>query len=249
MEMLEIKDLHVSANGKEILRVINLKIEQGKVTALMGPNGSGKSTLSNVIMGNPKYEITKGQILFNGSDIQNLKPNERAHLGIFMSFQYPQEIPGVRLSNFLRTVLNSYRDKNDKLSVVDFHNILNEKLKLLKMDKGFAAKWFSGFSGGEKKRAEVLQMAMLNPKLAILDETDSGLDIDALKAVAEGVNSIMTKDKAILIITHYKRILDYIKPDQLYVMHDGKIVKSGTGDLVDKLEQEGYSWIANENEN
>ena len=242
MTLLEVKDLHVNVDGKEILKGINLKIELGKVNALMGPNGSGKSTLANVLMGNPKYEVVKGKILFDGEDITSLDPNERAKKGLFLSFQYPQEIQGVTIANFLRTSLNAL--KGEKVNVMDFKKLLDEKMKSLKMDPKFGLRYLNaGFSGGEKKRAEILQLAVLDPKLAILDETDSGLDIDALKIVSEGVNSFMGKDKCILIITHYKRILEFIKPDRLFIVIDGKIALSGDGYLVDQLEAKGYGWI------
>lgn len=242
MNLLEIKDLQVEVEGKEILKGINLKLELGTINALMGPNGSGKSTLANIIMGNPSYKITKGEILFNEQDITNLKVDEKAKLGIFLSFQYPQEIEGITISNFLRTAINNQRDK--KISVIDFHNLLNEKLSLLKIPEDFSSRYLNqGFSGGEKKKSEMLQMAILNPKLAILDETDSGLDIDALKNVAEGVNTLMSKDKCILIITHYKRILEYVKPDKVFIMLNGKIALEGNSDLVNHLEEKGYGWI------
>jgi len=242
MKLLEIKDLHVSIEGKEILQGVNLTVESGKVHALMGPNGSGKSTLANVIMGHPKYEITKGKIIYKGEDITKLPPHERAKKGIFLSFQYPQEVAGVSISNFLRTALNEITGK--QMSVVDFRDLITEKMELLKMDKVFLTRYLNeGFSGGEKKRAEILQMAVLDPTLAILDETDSGLDIDSLRAVANGINKLMSKDKAVLIITHYKRILEYVKPDKLSIIIKGKIALEGKGDLVDSLEEKGYGWI------
>ncbi len=247
--MLEIKNLHVEIEGKEILRGVNLKLEEGKIHALMGPNGSGKSTLANVIMGDPKYKITKGKIILDGEDITELNPNERAKLGLFLSFQYPSEIEGVTISNFLRTALNNLRKEKEleKISVFDFRGLLKEKLVLLKMDENFSDRYLNqGFSGGEKKRSEILQLAVLNPKTAILDETDSGLDIDALKAVANGVNAIMSKEKTILIITHYKRILEHIKPDKLSIMINGKIALEGGPELVDHLEEKGYGWIEEE---
>ncbi len=245
MAVLEIKDLHASVEGKEILKGVNLKLELGKVNALMGPNGSGKSTLSSVLMGHPKYEVTKGQILFNGEDITNLAPDERAKKGLFLSFQYPKEISGVTITSFLRTALSSV--KGEKVSPIKFKKLIEEKMQLLKMDEKFLTRYLNeGFSGGEKKRAEILQMLVLDPKLAVLDETDSGLDIDALKAVSEGVNAFMNQDKCILIITHYKRILEFIKPDKLFIMIDGKIAMEGTGELVDKLEEKGYGWIEKE---
>lgn len=242
--MLEIKNLHVEIEGNKILKGVNLKLEKGKVHALMGPNGSGKSTLANVIMGHPKYEIIKGQIIFNGEDITELSPNERAKKGLFLSFQYPTEVFGVTISNFLRTALNNL--KKEKISVLDFRNLLKEKINLLKMDESFSDRYLNqGFSGGEKKKSEILQLAVLNPKIAVLDETDSGLDIDALKAVANGINIILKndKDKSFLIITHYKRILEYIKPEKLSIMIDGKIALEGGSELVDELEEKGYSWI------
>ncbi|MEK6823670.1 MAG: Fe-S cluster assembly ATPase SufC [Nanoarchaeota archaeon] len=240
--MLEIKNLHVEVEGKEILKGINLKFEKGKIHALMGPNGSGKSTLANVIMGNPKYKITKGKILFGGKDITKLNPNERAKKGIFLSFQNPSEIEGVTISNFLRTILNISRIK--KISVLDFHKLLKEKLKFLKMPENFSERYLNqGFSGGEKKKSEILQLVVLNPKVAILDETDSGLDIDSLKLIASKVNRLMNKNKIIIIITHYKRILEYLKPDKLFVMINGKIALKGGRELVNKLEKKGYGWI------
>ncbi|MEK6830515.1 MAG: Fe-S cluster assembly ATPase SufC [Nanoarchaeota archaeon] len=246
--MLEIKNLHVEVEGKKILKGVNLKLEKGKVHSLMGPNGSGKSTLANVIMGHPKYEITKGQIIFNGEDITNLSPNKRAKKGLFLSFQYPSEIEGVTISNFLRTALNSLRENKgeEKISVLDFRNLLKEKITLLKMDESFSDRYLNqGFSGGEKKRSEILQLTLLNPKIAILDETDSGLDVDAIRAVAHGINTLIgkDKDKIILIITHYKRILEHIKPHKLSIMIDGKIALEGGPELVDQLEEKGYGWI------
>ena len=247
--MLEIKDLHVKIEDKEILKGVNLKLEPGKVHALMGPNGSGKSTLANVIMGHPKYEITKGEIIYNGKVINDMPPNERAKLGLFLSFQYPSEIEGVTISTFLRTALNSKKKANEEepIGVLDFHNLLKEKMKLLKVPEGFEERYLNeGFSGGEKKKCEILQMAVLNPNTAILDETDSGLDIDALQSVADGVNKVMDKDKIILIITHYKRILEHIKPNKLSIMIDGKIALEGDSSLVDQLEEKGYGWIEDE---
>lgn len=247
--MLEIKDLHVSVEEKKILKGVNLKLEQGKVHALMGPNGSGKSSLANVIMGNPKYEITKGQIFYNGEDITKLNPTERAKKGLFLSFQYPSEIEGVTISNFLRTALNSLREEKEleKISVLDFHNLLKEKLALLKMNEDFSGRYLNqGFSGGEKKRSEILQLAVLDPKAAILDESDSGTDIDALRVIASNINNFVNKDKIILIITHYKRILEHVKPEKLSVMIDGKIAIEGGPELVDQLEERGYGWIEEE---
>ena len=243
--ILQIKNLHVSIEGKEILKGVNMELELGKVNALMGPNGSGKSTLANVIMGHPGYKITKGKILFNGEDITKLKATERAKKGLFLSFQYPQEVSGVTISNFLRTALNALNEK--KLSVLDFRDLLNEKLALLNMNEEFAERYLNeGFSGGEKKKSEILQLLTLNPKLAILDETDSGLDIDALRIVSEGINNFMNENKCILIITHYKRILEHLTPSKLFIMIDGKIVKEGDATLVDTLEEQGYGWIEEE---
>ncbi|MBI5390211.1 Fe-S cluster assembly ATPase SufC [Candidatus Woesearchaeota archaeon] len=239
-----IENLHVAVDGKEILKGISLKLEKGKVHALMGPNGSGKSTLANALMGHPKYEITSGKITLDGADLTTLEPDERSKKGLFLSFQYPSEVPGVTISNFLRTALNARHAENNKISFLDFKKLLDEKMQLLKMDKKFLLRYLNeGFSGGEKKRAEILQLLVLDPIVAVLDETDSGLDIDALRAVADGVNAFMSKDKAILIITHYKRILEYIKPDKLFIMIDGKIALEGTGELVDQLEAKGYGWI------
>src|SRR3989344_5820509 len=234
--MLEIKNLHVSVDGKPILKGVNMSLEIGKVNALMGPNGSGKSTLSNVLMGHPRYVVTKGEIIFNGKNVLDLEPNERAKLGLFLSFQYPQEIQGVTISNFLRTAINNLKGK--PIEIEEFESLVKSKVHLLEMKEDFLYRYLNeGFSGGEKKRAEILQLLTLDPKLAILDETDSGLDIDALRAVAEGVNTFMTLEKCILIITHYKRILEYVKPDKLFIMVNGKVVMSGTGELVDQLEE------------
>jgi Fe-S cluster assembly ATP-binding protein len=246
---LEIKDLHLEitddlGNNKEILRGVNMKLEKGRIYALMGPNGSGKTSLSNALAGHPKYKITSGQIILDGEDITNISSDERAKKGVFLSFQYPKEIPGVNLSNFLRVAYNSIYPNNKK-SVLEFHEMLEEKAKLLSMDEKFLDRYLNqGFSGGEKKKSEILQMLILNPKTAILDETDSGLDIDALRVVAKGVNTFANKDKYILIITHYKRILEYINPDRVFVMVDGKIVLEENGDFVDHLEQKGYGWIS-----
>jgi len=240
--MLEIKNLHVEIEGKEILKGINLKLEKGKIIALMGPNGSGKSTLANTIMGDSKYTITKGEILFEGKNIIDLTPTEKSKLGIFLSFQYPQEIEGVTIRNFLRTAYQSLKEK--KLGVLEFKELVNEKSKLLNINEEFSERYLNhGFSGGEKKKSEMLQLLTLDPKLAILDETDSGLDIDALKSISLGMNNFMNKSKCVLIITHYKRILELIKPDKVFIMKDGKIVMEGTSELVDKLEEKGYSWV------
>ncbi|MEK6952125.1 MAG: Fe-S cluster assembly ATPase SufC [Nanoarchaeota archaeon] len=246
--MLEVKDLHVTVEGNEILKGINLIAKDNEITVLMGPNGSGKSTLANTLMGHPKFEIAKGEINFNDILLNELSPEKRAKLGLFLSFQYPQEIPGVSVRNFLRTAYNSV--KGTKLSPIEFRKIIEEKMNLLKVDKSFADRYLNeGFSGGEKKRSEILQLAVLEPKFAILDETDSGLDIDSLKTVAEGVNKIKKKIKnGVLIITHYKRILDYIKPDKVYIVKNGKIVEEGNIELVEKLEKEGYDWLDEVNE-
>ncbi len=243
--MFQIKNLHASVEGKEILKGVTLTLEPGKVYALMGPNGSGKSTLANVIMGHPKFEVTSGEVLFNGQNVLELEPHERARLGLFLSFQYPREIPGVTLYNFLRTALNATREQ--KLSVLEAKRLLKEKAKMLKMPESFLERYLNdGFSGGEKKRSEILQMAVLEPKVAILDETDSGLDIDALRAVSEGVNTLKNDISSFLIITHYKRILEYIKPDHVFILVDGKIALEGDGSIVDELEAKGYGWISDD---
>lgn len=240
--MLEIKNLSVDVNGKKVLKEINLKLEKGKVYALMGPNGSGKSSLANVLMGNPKYKILSGKILFNGEDITNLSVNERAKKGLFLSYQNPVEVPGVTVSNFLRTAFNSLNQR--KISLLDFQKLLEEKAKELNIDRKFFTRYLNeGFSGGEKKKTEILQMLVLNPTITILDETDSGLDIDSLKIISKGIKKFTDKDKIILIITHYRRIFDHIKPDKIFVMMDGKIVFEGEREIVDKLEERGYEWI------
>lgn len=240
--MLEIKNLHVSLKGKEILRGLNLKLEPGKVHALMGPNGSGKTTLASVLMGNPGYEVNSGEILLDGKDIIKLSADERAKLGLFLSFQNPVEIEGVKISSFLRQAYNSLHTK--KLSILEFQELLEKKAQELQIPREFLSRYLNkDFSGGEKKKAEILQLLVLNPKIAVLDETDSGLDIDSLKLVAEGINKFMATDKAVLIITHYKRILEYVKPDKVSIMINGKIALEGTGALVDELEKKGYGWI------
>ncbi len=234
--------------GTEILKGVNLTIRQNEVHAIMGPNGTGKSTLAYTLMGHPAYMVTKGEILFNGKNIVELKTEERSRLGLFLAFQYPVSISGVSVANFLRTALNARRkaqDPQDKgISILEFRKLLTEKMDFLKMDHAFAGRYLNeGFSGGEKKRAEVLQMAILKPSIAILDETDSGLDIDALKIVSEGVNALQGQEMGILVITHYQRILNYIKPDQVHIMIDGKIVESGDADLALHLEEQGYEWV------
>lgn len=243
--MLEIKNLHINYEGKKILKGVNLNLEKGKIHALMGPNGSGKTTLAYVLMGHPKYKITSGEILLNGKDLVKMSPDERAKKGLFLSFQQPIEISGVTISNFLRQAYNSLN--KDKLSLLEFRHLLEKKCKELGIDPKFLNRYLNeGFSGGEKKKVEILQLLVLSPKIAVLDETDSGLDIDALKKVAEGVNKFMNKEKTILIITHYKRILDYVKPDKVFIMINGKIVVEGGSDLVDHLEEKGYGWIEEE---
>jgi Fe-S cluster assembly ATP-binding protein len=244
--MLKVKNLHASINDKEILRGINLEIKAGEVHAIMGPNGSGKSTLSAVIAGKEEFDVTKGSIYLNNEDIEDLAPEERAHKGIFLSFQYPVEIPGVTVTNFIKTAINETRKAKglEDLPAKDMLKLIREKADLLEIDRKFLSRSLNeGFSGGEKKRNEIFQMAMLEPKLAILDETDSGLDIDALKVVANGVNKLKSKDNAVLVITHYQRLLDYIVPDFVHVLHDGKIVKSGGKELALELEAKGYDWV------
>ena len=247
--MLQIKDIHAKIEEKSILNGINLEIKPGEVHAIMGPNGSGKSTLASVITGKEEYEITKGDILFEKESLEEVSPEERAHKGIFMSFQYPIEIPGVTITNFLKTAINETKKARGEkeMSAKDMLKILREKSNMLEIDGKFLSRSINdGFSGGEKKRNEIFQMAMLEPKLAILDETDSGLDIDALKIVANGVNKLRSKKNAIMVITHYQRLLDYIVPDYVHVLFDGKIVKSGTKDLALELEEKGYDWIKEE---
>ncbi|WP_459210195.1 Fe-S cluster assembly ATPase SufC [Aquimarina rhabdastrellae] len=247
--MLEIKDIHASVEGKEILKGLNLKVNAGEVHAIMGPNGAGKSTLASVIAGKEDYEVTQGNILLEGEDIEELAIEERAHKGIFLSFQYPVEIPGVTVTNFMKTAINETRKAKglEEMPAKDMLKMIREKSELLEIDRKFLSRSLNeGFSGGEKKRNEIFQMAMLEPKLAILDETDSGLDIDALRIVANGVNKLKNKDNAVIVITHYQRLLDYIVPDFVHVLHDGKIVKSGTKELALELEEKGYDWIKDE---
>ena len=247
--MLEIKNLHAKVEEKDILKGINLEIKPGEVHAIMGPNGSGKSTLASVITGKEEYEMTDGQILFENENLEDVSPEERAHKGIFMSFQYPIEIPGVTTTNFIKTAINETRKAQGEkeMPAKDMLQKLREKCDLLDIDQKFLSRSINdGFSGGEKKRNEIFQMAMLEPKLAILDETDSGLDIDALRIVANGVNKLKSKDNAVLVITHYQRLLDHIVPDFVHVLFDGKIVKSGGKELAFELEEKGYDWIKEE---
>jgi Fe-S cluster assembly ATP-binding protein len=249
---LIIHDLHVSVEGKEIVRGVNLTVKGGEVHAVMGPNGTGKSTLAYTLMGRPNYVPTQGEVLYDGQNILGLPPDERSHLGLFLAFQYPIAIPGVTVANFLRTSINARRhitNPEDKgIPIPEFRKLLKQKMDLLQMDHAFAGRYLNdGFSGGEKKRAEILQMATLEPGIAILDETDSGLDIDALRIVSEGVNTLRGPQLGILVITHYQRILNYIKPDYVHVMIDGRIVQSGDADLALRLEEQGYTWLRNKN--
>ena len=249
--MLSIKDLKAGVEESQILKGINLEVRPGEVHAIMGPNGSGKSTLSSVIAGREDYEVEGGSISFEGDDILELDPEERAHKGIFLSFQYPIEIPGVSVSNFIKTSLNESRKAQglEPMPAGDLLKMMREKMELLEIKKGYLSRSLNqGFSGGEKKRNEIFQMAMLEPKLAILDETDSGLDIDALRIVANGVNKLRSEDNATIVITHYQRLLDYIIPDFVHVLYDGRIVKSGTKELAHELEEKGYDWIIKEAE-
>ena len=247
--MLEIKDLHAAINGKEILKGINLTIKPGEVHAIMGPNGSGKSTLSNVLVGHPAYEVTKGSVTFRGKDLLTLSPEDRSHEGLFLSFQYPVEIPGVSMVNFMRSAVNEQRKYHGEpqLSASEFLKLMRKKREVVELDSKLANRSVNeGFSGGEKKRNEIFQMAMLEPKLSILDETDSGLDIDALRIVAEGVNKLKTAETSCIVITHYQRLLDYIKPDIVHVLYKGRIVKTAGPELALELEKNGYDWIKKE---
>lgn len=247
--MLKINNLAAEIDGKEILKGLNLEVKPGEVHAIMGPNGAGKSTMASVIAGREDYEVTQGTIELEGEDISELAPEERAHEGIFLSFQYPVEIPGVTVTNFIKTAINETRKAKglEDMPAKDMLNMIREKSNLLNIDRKFLSRSLNeGFSGGEKKRNEIFQMAMLAPKLAILDETDSGLDIDALKVVANGVNTLKSDDNAFIIITHYQRLLEYIVPDFVHVLHDGKIVKSGDASLALELEAKGYDWIKEE---
>ena len=248
MSELVVKNLHVNIEDKEILKGLDLTVKQGEIHAIMGPNGTGKSTLAYTLMGHPSYEVTAGEAWFKGQNILELAPDERSRMGLFLAFQYPVAIPGVTVANFLRTALNARRkaeNPEDKgIPIPEFRKMLKEQMSLLKMDYNVAGRYLNdGFSGGEKKRAEILQMAALKPEIAILDETDSGLDIDALRIVADGVNALMGSDMGVLVITHYQRLLNYIKPDFVHIMLDGKIVESGGPDLALHLEDQGYDWV------
>lgn len=248
MADLVIKDLHVSINGKAILTGVNLIVKPGEVHALMGPNGTGKSTLSYALMGHPHYEVTQGEVWFKDQNVLELETDERSRLGLFLAFQYPVAIPGVSVANFLRSALNSRRrveNPEDKgIPIPEFRKLLKGQMELLKMDSAFAGRYLNdGFSGGEKKRAEILQMATLKPEIAILDETDSGLDIDALRIVSDGVNALRGPELGVLVITHYQRILNYIKPDYVHIMMGGRIVESGSSELAQHLEEHGYDWV------
>ncbi len=251
---LVIKNLHVSVEGQEILKGLDLEINKGEVHAIMGPNGSGKSTLANTLMGHPAYEVTEGEIWFKGQNIVKLSPDQRSRLGLFLAFQYPSTIPGVSAASFLRTAVNARRGqldasgngnrKGESISMREFRQLLKEKMAMLKMESSFAGRYVNdGFSGGEKKRMEILQMAMLQPEIAILDETDSGLDIDALRIVSEGVNQLLSPNLGVLVITHYQRILNYIKPEYIHILVNGRIVMSGGPELALKLEETGYDWV------
>lgn len=247
--MLKIENLHASIGDKEILKGINLTVGKGEVHAIMGPNGSGKSTLSSVLVGHPTYEVTEGSVTFEGEDILELEPEERAHRGLFLSFQYPVEIPGVSMVNFMRAALNERRKAAglDPLPAAEFLKLMKQKRELVELDNKLASRSVNeGFSGGEKKRNEIFQMAMLEPKLAILDETDSGLDIDALRIVAKGVNELRSPENSTIVITHYQRLLDYIRPDFVHVLYKGRIVRSGGSELALELEERGYDWIKEE---
>ena len=244
--MLEIRDLHATVDGKEILRGINLTIKKGEIHAIMGPNGSGKSTLAKILAGHPAYEVTKGEVLFEGKNLLELAPDERAREGIFLAFQYPVEVPGVSNAQFLRLAYNEKRKHlgEEELDPLEFKDLLAERAKIVEMDAGLMSRSVNeGFSGGEKKRNEILQMAVLEPKLAVLDETDSGLDIDALRVVADGVNRLRTPENAIVLVTHYQRLLNYIVPDYVHVLYRGRIVRSGGKELALELEEKGYDWI------
>jgi Fe-S cluster assembly ATP-binding protein len=249
MADLEIRNLHVSVEGEEILKGVDLEVSKGQIHALMGPNGSGKSTLANAVMGHPSFEITAGQIVFQGEDITEADPEERSRAGLFMAFQYPVAIPGVTVAKYLRMALNAHREARGEgqVSLKDFRKLTEEAMSLVNIPKEFSSRYVNdGFSGGEKKRMEILQLAMLRPQIAVLDETDSGLDIDALRIVAEGVNKFAGPEMGALIITHYQRILHLVVPDAVHVMHEGRIVKEGGPELVTELEEKGYGWIREE---
>jgi Fe-S cluster assembly ATP-binding protein len=249
MAQLEIRNLHVRAGDKEILRGLDLSVSQGEIHALMGPNGSGKSTLANVVMGHPNLEVTDGEIVFEGEDITEAAPDERARMGLFMAFQYPVAVPGVTVTKYLRTALNAHREAHDEepIPLKDFRQAVEAAMQLTNVPREFSSRYLNeGFSGGEKKRMEILQLALLRPAMAILDETDSGLDIDALRVVANGVNAVAGPDMGVLIITHYQRILHLVQPSHVHVMYQGRIVKEGGPDLVGELEAKGYGWIAEE---
>jgi Fe-S cluster assembly ATP-binding protein len=248
MSELIIRNLHAGIDGKEILNGVNLEVKQGEIHALMGPNGTGKSTLAYILMGHPNYEVTAGEVIFKGTNVLDLDPDERSRMGMFLAFQYPVAIPGVSVANFLRTAINSRRkadNPDDKgIPIPEFRQMLKERMDLLKMDHAFAGRYLNeGFSGGEKKRAEILQMATLQPEIAILDETDSGLDIDALRIVSDGVNALRSAELGVLVITHYQRILNYIKPEFVHIMLGGQIVESGGPELALRLEEQGYDWL------
>jgi Fe-S cluster assembly ATP-binding protein len=243
--MLKIENLRVEIDGNEIVKGLDLEVGKGEIHAIMGPNGSGKSTFANVLLGHPRYEVTEGTVTFEGEDVLELEPDERAKLGMFLAFQYPSEVPGVSVANFLRTAVNSVRE--EELSPMEMYRLLQEKMAVMQMDPKFAERYLNeGFSGGEKKRNEILQMLMLDPRLAIMDETDSGLDIDALQVVARGVNEVRGPEFSAVIITHYQRILRYIEPDRVHVMLDGRIVTSGGKELAEQLEDKGYDWVRQE---
>lgn len=247
--MLKITNLRANIGDKEILKGLNLEVKPGEIHAIMGPNGAGKSTLSSVLVGHPSFEVTEGEIEFEGESILELEPEERAHLGMFLSFQYPVEIPGVSMVNFMRAAVNERRKAagQEPMSATDFLKLMKEKRALVELDSNLASRSVNeGFSGGEKKRNEIFQMAMLEPKLAILDETDSGLDIDALRVVANGVNALRSPERSTIVITHYQRLLEYIKPDYVHVLHNGRIVKSGGAELALELEARGYDWLKDE---
>jgi Fe-S cluster assembly ATP-binding protein len=249
MSLLEIRNLHVRADDKEILKGVDLSVGKGEIHALMGPNGSGKSTLANAIMGHPSLEVTEGEIVFNGEDVTEADPDERSRMGLFMAFQYPVSVPGVTVTKYLRTVMNAHRDAagEDPVSLKDFRKTVEAAMQLVEVPREFTTRYLNeGFSGGEKKRMEILQLALQQPKLAVLDETDSGLDIDALKTVAHGVNTLKGPDMGVLIITHYQRILHMVEPTHVHVLYQGRIVKEGGPELVTTLEEKGYGWIREE---